>query len=78
MLQVALSLCLSFLLTLFTRIALGAPTNYVVINHYEELKHNPIFRTSRFLNISEWFHAHGRLLEIANNGTQECISHFTI
>ena len=61
----------------FVHRATSAPTNRILINH-EDLKHNPIFNAGHDQTISEWFSAQGRILEIANNATKECLSRFTV
>jgi hypothetical protein len=71
------SLASQLLITSFIHLAGGAPANHIVVNP-QDAKSNPIFDASRYSSISEWFSAQGRLLEIANNATKECLSHFSV
>lgn len=61
----------------FIHLVTSAPTNRIFVSH-EDSKYNPVFDASRYPSISEWFSAQGRILEIANNATKECLSHFTV
>jgi hypothetical protein len=71
------SLASQMLIISFTHLAGGAPANRIVVNP-QDAKDNPIFDASRYSSISEWFSALGRLLEIANNATKECLSRFSV
>jgi hypothetical protein len=68
---------LPLILSSFIHLATAAPANRIIVNH-EDSKHNPVFDPSRYSSISEWFSAQGRILEIANNATKECLSNFTV
>ncbi len=58
-------------------VATSAPTKPIAINR-EDYKNNPIFDVSQYTSISEWFSAQGPILEIADNATKECLSHFSV
>lgn len=73
--ELLLSLCLS--LVSFIHLATTAPTERILVSH-EDFKHNPVFDPSRYSSISEWLFAQGRILEIANNATKECLSHLSV
>jgi hypothetical protein len=67
----------ALMVILYTSFAAAAPVDRILIDH-NNFNKNPIFESNRFSSLSEWFSAQGRILEIANNATNECLSQFRI
>jgi hypothetical protein len=70
---------ISFLLSLvsFIHVATSAPTSRILINR-EDFENSTIFDASHYSSVSEWFSAQGHIIEMVNNATKECLSHFTV
>jgi hypothetical protein len=70
---------ISFLLSLasFIHVATSAPTSRILINR-EDSENSTIFDASHYSSVSDWFSAQGHIIEMVNNATKECLSHFTV